>query len=65
MFWALDTGEDIPPPPLATPIGTIILSKETITYTRTMVRRIQTCALGDPSAPKAHVVPLYHGSPIL
>ncbi|MPC59495.1 hypothetical protein E2C01_053515 [Portunus trituberculatus] len=30
------------------------------TYTRT-VDRIRTCALGDPSDPKACMVPLYHG----
>ncbi|MPC72666.1 hypothetical protein E2C01_066978 [Portunus trituberculatus] len=32
-------------------------------YTRT-VDRIRTRALGDPSEPKARMVPLYHGGPI-
>ncbi|MPC81927.1 hypothetical protein E2C01_076568 [Portunus trituberculatus] len=39
---------------------TIAPTEESPTYTRTM-ERIRTRALGDPSDPKARMVPLYHG----
>ncbi|MPC24709.1 hypothetical protein E2C01_017798 [Portunus trituberculatus] len=48
----------------AHPLGNRCPERGSPTYTRTM-DRIRTRALGDPSDPKARMVPLYHGGPIM
>ncbi|MPC23234.1 hypothetical protein E2C01_016275 [Portunus trituberculatus] len=46
----------------AHPLGNRCPESGSPTYTQTM-DRIRTRALGDPSDPKARMVPLYHGGP--